>query len=87
MYQNRNRRWTEARCRLEARRQSGKTEHTNMTKQLTLGTARITQQPNYTLLEFIGTGSWLLGERVCESLTEAQEFCRERRIRVIEVSR
>ena len=85
MYQNRNRRWTEARCRLEARRQSGKTEHTNMTKQLTLGTARITAQPKYWLLEYMNSGSFLVGERTCESLAEAQQFCQDRRIRVIEV--
>ena len=56
-----------------------------MRKALTLATARITAQPTYWLLEYMNSGSFLVGERIYASLADAQEFCRDRRIRVIEI--
>ncbi len=56
-----------------------------MRKALTLATARITAQPKYWLLEYMNSGSFLVGERVYASLEEARKFCRERRLQVIEV--
>jgi hypothetical protein len=56
-----------------------------MLKPLTLATARITAQPTYWLLEFMNSGSFLVGERVYASLADAREFCRERHLKIIEV--
>ncbi len=56
-------------------------------RKLTLATARITAQPKYWLLEFMTSGSFLIGERIYSTLEEAQQFCSERRLRVIEVVR
>ena len=56
-----------------------------MRKALTLATARITRQPTYWLLEFMNSGSFLVGERVYATLDDARAFCRERHLQVIEV--
>lgn len=48
------------------------------------GTAKITTRQNGTvLLTYVLNTSGLLGERICLNETEAREFCRERRVRVL----
>ena len=56
----------------------------DMKRQLTLGTARITAQPNYILLEYMNGGSFLIAERIYSTISDALTFCAERKICVIE---
>ena len=56
-----------------------------MRKTLTLGTARITIQPNHWLVEYMNSGSFLVGERTYSTLNDAEKFCRERELKVIEI--
>jgi len=57
-----------------------------MRKPLTLGTARIEQQPTYWLLTYMNIGSFLVCERPFAWKGEAIRFCRERGLEVIEIT-
>ena len=54
-----------------------------MRKPLTLDKARITKQPGYFLVEFMGREA--LHERPMDTLTEALAFCRKWGLEVIEI--
>lgn len=56
-----------------------------MTK-LTLGTAKIIKGKTAYILIYMNHGSFLQGERLCDSLNEAVEFCGERGLRIIETA-
>lgn len=55
----------------------------DMTKNLTIGTAQITITGNGIFLRYMNTGSFLVGERDFSTETEAREFCRVRSLRVV----
>lgn len=54
-----------------------------MTK-LTLGTAKIIKGKTAYILIYMNHGSFLQGERLCDSLNEALCFCKDRSLRIIE---
>lgn len=50
---------------------------------LKIGTAKITTQATFTLVEYVNRTSFLCGEQVFLTQTEALRFCRDRGLRVI----
>lgn len=57
-----------------------------MTKQLTLGTAKITRRDDYFVLNWMNQGSFIVGEQMFGNINPALTFCRERGLIVIETS-
>ena len=51
---------------------------------LTLGTAKIVKGKTAYILIYMNHGSFLQGERLCDSLNEALSFCKDRSLRIIE---
>lgn len=55
-----------------------------MTKQLTLGTAKISRNAKgLFIVNYMNSGSFLVGEQFFGSEKGALEFCRERKLRVL----
>ena len=54
---------------------------------LTLGTAKITKTASGTfVLNWMGHGSWIVGEQFFGNINPALRFCRERGLNVIDVA-
>lgn len=54
-----------------------------MTKNLTLGTAKIAQTDNGFVLTYMSQGNFTVCERTYANEQAAREFCAERRLRVL----
>lgn len=55
-----------------------------MNQTLTLGTAKVLTTADGFLVQFMNTGSFLIGEQIYGHAGAALRFCRERNLRVIE---
>jgi hypothetical protein len=60
--------------------QNGRAQMTN----LTLGTAKITNRNGLWTVEYMNSGSFLVGTQMFGNINPALRFCRERGLRVIE---